>query len=245
MTAAGDAIRARTSLQGRTYAVAGAGGALGPHAVAALLAAGANVALADRTQESVEALVEGLPSARVRADAVDLLDPEDTARWVEAAVRRFGAVDGLLHLVGGWRGGTALAEAPDADWLDMHDLAVRTTQRTSRAFRAQLAAAGPRGRFLLVSSLQAARPGGKNAAYAAAKAAAESWTLALADDLRGTGATANVVVVNALETPEARGDGPGKASFQRVEDVAATLAFLCSDAAGSMSGQRVVLAGAH
>ncbi|MCW3011150.1 MAG: family oxidoreductase [Solirubrobacterales bacterium] len=235
------------SLAGRTYAIAGAGGALGPHVAWALLAAGANVALADRDQELLEGVVGTLPSDRVRSDAVDLLDPAESVRWCEAVTRRFGAVDGLLHLVGGWRGGTPLAEAPDDDWLVMHDLAIRTTQHTSRAFREQLAAAGPRGRFLLVSSLQAQAPGGRSAAYAAAKAAAETWTLALADDLKGTGATANVVVVNALVTPEQKEASPEKAfkTFQDVRDVAATLTFLCTDPARTMSGQRVVLAGAH
>lgn len=236
-----------SGLEGRTYAIAGAGGALGPHAARALVTAGANVALADRSVEHLDALVAELPAERVQADAVDLLDPRSAADWAAAAAGRFGGVDGLLHLVGGWRGGSLLAEADDEDWIVMHELAVRTTQHASRAFRSRLAEAGPRGRFLLVSSLQAQRPGGKNAAYGAAKAAAESWTLALADDLKGTGATANVVVINALVTPEQRAAAPEKpfATFQRVEDVAATLAFLCTDAARSMSGQRVVLAGAH
>ena len=236
-----------SALVGRTYAIAGAGGALGPHVARALVAAGANVALADRSLDHLAALVEELPEDRVMADAVDLLSPDGAATWADAVAARFGGVDGLLHLVGGWRGGSPLAEAPDEDWAVMHDLAVRTTQHASRAFRRHLAAAGTRGRFLLVSSLQAQRPGGKTAAYAAAKAAAESWTLALADDLKGTGATANVVVINALVTPEQRAAEPEKAfkTFQGVEDVAATLAFLCSDAARSMSGQRVTLAGAH
>lgn len=236
-----------TALEGRTYAIAGAGGALGPHVARALVAAGANVALADRSTEHVKPLVDELPAERVHADAVDLLDPRDAESWAAAVALRFGGVDGLLHLVGGWRGGTALTEAPDEDWLAMHDLAVRTTQHASRAVRAHLAEAGASGRFLLVSSLQAQKPGGKNAAYGAAKAAAEAWTLALADDLKGTGATANVVVINALVTPEQRAASPQKAfkTFQGVEDVAATLTFLCTDAARTMSGQRVVLTGAH
>ena len=236
-----------TALEGRTYAIAGAGGALGPHVARALVAAGASVALADRSTEHVKRLVDELPADRVHADAVDLLDPRGAESWAAAVALRFGGVDGLLHLVGGWRGGTPLAEAPDEDWTVMHDLAVRTTQHASRAFRPHLAEAGARGRFLLVSSLQAQKPSGPNAAYAAAKAAAEAWTLALADDLKGTGATANVVVINALVTPEQRAASPEKAfkTFQGVEDVAATLTFLCTDAARTMSGQRVVLAGAH
>lgn len=234
-------------LDGRTYAIAGAGGSLGPHVARELVAAGANVALTNRTAAHLEALAAGLPAERVHTEPADLLSLADTERWAGTVAERFGSVDGVIHLVGGWRGGTPLAQAPTEDADVLHDLLVRTVQHTTRAFREQLAGAGERGRFVLVSALQAARPSGANAAYGAAKAAAEAWTLALADDLKGTGATANVVVINALVTPETRAEHPEKAykTFQAVEDVAATIAFVCSDAARKMSGQRVVLAGAH
>lgn len=235
------------TLTGQTYAVAGAGGALGPHVARALLAAGANVALADRTPDHLAALTAELPADRTDADAVDLLSPEDTARWADAIDRRFGSVDGVVHLVGGWRGGTALPDASLDDWELLHDLLVRTVQHTSRAFHGRLADAGERGRFVLVSALQAQAPTGSNAAYGAAKAAAEAWTLALADSLKGTGATANIVAVNALVTPAMRAAAPEKAfnTFTDVDEVAETIAFLCSPAARKMSAKRVVLHGAY
>lgn len=234
-------------LEGRAYAIAGASGSLGPHVARALTAVGARVALGARRIDGLAALVEELPDGRADAHAVDLLSAEATAGWVEALVERFGAVDGVIHLVGGWRGGTPLAQAPIEDADAMHDLLTRTVHHTARAFRDQLAAAGDHGRFVLVSSLQATRPGGRNAAYAAAKAAAEAWTLALADDLKGSGATANVLAINALVTPETRAASPDKAfaTFQDVGEIADTVTWLCSPAARKMSGQRVVLAGAH
>ncbi len=127
--------------------------------------------------------------------------------WADLLAERFGAVDTLLHLVGGWRGGEPLATAPLDDYELLHDLLVRTLQHTTRAFRDQLAESG-NGRFVLISSTQAQQPGGTNAAYGAAKAAAESWTLALADDLAHTGATANIVVVEAILTPAMRAREP-------------------------------------
>jgi NAD(P)-dependent dehydrogenase (short-subunit alcohol dehydrogenase family) len=233
------------ALAGRTYAIAGAGGGLGPSVAEVLASAGANLALADRGLEHLDPVVEalGLDAARVDARAVDLLDEPATRSW-EAAVReRFGGVDGLIHLVGGWRGGTALAEAPMADWELLHDLLIRTVQLTSRAFRDALAHS-EHGRFVLVSALQAQKPSGTNAAYGAAKAAAEAWTLALADDLSGTDATANIVIINALVTPQMRAANPEKAykTFTDAEEIAGTIAWLCSDAARKMNGRRVVLA---
>ncbi len=229
----------------RTYAIAGAGGGLGPSVARVLAGAGASLGLADRGAEQLEPVVAelGLDPARLDARGVDLLDEEAVREWTAGLRERFGAVDGVVHLVGGWRGGTPLAEAPLEDWALLHDLLIRTVQHTSRAFRDDLAGS-PHGRFVLVSALQAQRPSGTNAAYGAAKAAAEAWTLALADDLSGTAATANIVIIDALVTPQMRAANPDKAykTFTDAGEVAETIAWLCSDAARKMNGRRVVLA---
>lgn len=232
------------SLQDRVIAVAGAGGGLGPLVVGQLAAAGAAVAGTDRSQESLDAMpaTAGIQADRWDGRAVDLLD-EDAARgWCAALVERFGRVDGLVHLVGGWRGGEALHEAPLADWELLHDLLVRTVQHTTRAFHDQLAAS-EHGRFVLVSAKQAQEPSNTNAAYAAAKAAAEAWTLAFADGFEPGGATANIIVVEAILTPRMREENPDGdfATFTPAEHVAEAIAFLCSDAAAEMNGQRLPL----
>src|SRR5918992_486715 len=94
-------------LEGRVIAIAGAGGGLGPIVSKRLAEAGATLALADRTQEHADAAREPLdtPDDRVDARAVDLLDEGEANGWAEALTERFGQVDGLLHLVGGYRGG--------------------------------------------------------------------------------------------------------------------------------------------
>src|SRR6266513_2290665 len=115
----------------------------------------------------------------------------------------------------------------DYEWL--HDLIVHTVQHTSRAYYDQLAGSD-NGRFVLVSSSQAQKPDGTNASYAATKAAAESWTLALADSFKDTNATANVVVVNAILTPRMREESPEKKfpTFTSAEDLADAIRFVCS-----------------
>lgn len=231
-------------LDDRVIAIAGVGGGLGPLVAQRLAADGAIVAGAGRDQGALDAIAVqlGLPPERWDGRAVDLLD-EDAARgWCAALVERFGRVDGLVHLVGGWRGGEPLQEAPLADWELLHDLLVRTVQHTSRAFHDQLAGSDV-GRFVLVSSKQAQAPTATNAAYAAAKAAAETWTLALADGFEGGEATANIVVVDAILTPAMREAEPEKdfPTFTPAEDIAAAIAFICSDAAKKMNGQRFPL----
>jgi NAD(P)-dependent dehydrogenase (short-subunit alcohol dehydrogenase family) len=231
-------------LDDRVIAIAGAGGGLGPLVAQRLAAEGAIVAGTDRDQAALDALASdlGLSPDRWDGRAVDLLDEEATRAWCAALVERFGRVDGLLHLVGGWRGGEPLHEAPLSDWELLHDLLIRTVQHTTRAFHDQIATS-PHGRFVLVSAKQAQAPTNANAAYAAAKAAAEAWTLAFADGFEPGGPTANIIVVDAILTPRMQEESPGEdfPTFTPAEDIAAAIAFLCSDAAKKMNGQRFPL----
>lgn len=235
-------------LEGRTIAIAGAGGGLGPAVARSLAAAGANLALTDRSMDFLDALVGdlALPADRVDAQAVDLLSEDAAKSWASGLEERFGGVDGLMHLVGGWRGGTPIHQAPLEDWDFLHGLLIRTVQHTTRAFHDALQSS-EHGRFVLISALQATSPSHTNAAYAAAKAAAEAWTLALADAFRESGgtATANVIVINALVTPAMREAEPGNEfrSHTDAGEIADTIVWLCSDAARKANGRRIILAG--
>ena len=236
--------RERGSLSGRVLAIAGASGTLGPIVVRRLAERGASLALGARDQEP---LVELAKSVGIEADtaAVDLLAAADAEAWANGIADRQGRVDGLVHLVGGWRGGTPIEDAPPEDWDFLQGLLVRTVQHATQAFARHLIETG-HGRFVIVSSSQGQTPTHTNAAYAAAKAAAEAWTLALAHRFRGTGATANVIVVRSILTPEMREESPDKdfSTFTPAEEIAEAVAYLCSDAAASMNGQRVTLRGA-
>lgn len=232
------------SLEGRVYAIAGIGGGLGPAVAEHLAAAGATVAGTDRDQTRIDEVGAGLdlPAERWDGRAVDLLDEQAAQGWCASLLERFGRVDGLLHLVGGWRGGEPLHEAPLADWELLHDLLIRTTQHTSRAFHDALLES-EHGRFILISAKQAQAPSNSNAAYAAAKAAAEAWTLALADGFAEARATANIIVVNAILTARMREENPDGdfADFTAAEHIAAAITYLCSDDAAEMNGQRLLL----
>jgi NAD(P)-dependent dehydrogenase (short-subunit alcohol dehydrogenase family) len=234
------------SLDGRVIAIAGAAGGLGPVACRRLGGAGATLACTDLAQDRLDQLASdlGLDDDRLDTRVVDLLDGDAASAWCAALTDRFGHVDGLLHLVGGWRGGQPLAEAPLSDYEWLHDLLVHTVQHTTRAFY-DVIRRSEHGRFVLVSSSQAGAPDGTNASYAAAKAAAEAWTLALADSFAKdeSPATANIVVVNAILTPQMRAENPDKPfrTFTSAEDIAEAIAFLCSDAAAKMNGKRLPL----
>jgi NAD(P)-dependent dehydrogenase (short-subunit alcohol dehydrogenase family) len=232
-----------SSLAGRVIAIAGAAGNLGPTVVRRLAPTGARLALGGRDLEELDALAAASVTEMDTA-AVDLLDPDDARSWANGIAERLGRVDALVHLVGGWWPSAPIEEASLEDWGRFQDLLIRTYQHATQAFAPHLLASG-RGRVVLVSTSQAQAPSHKNASYAAAKAAAETWTLALADRFRGTGATANVVVVGSILTPVMREESPDKdfSGLTPAEEIAEAIAFLCSDAAASMNGQRLTLRG--
>jgi NAD(P)-dependent dehydrogenase (short-subunit alcohol dehydrogenase family) len=232
-------------LDGRAIAVAGGAGNLGPAVVQRLADAGARPCVCGRDQEGLDELAAEI-AGQIETDVVDLLDPEAARRWAsDLTARHDGRVDGLVHLVGGWRGGKPIEEAPLEDWDFLAALLVRTLQHATQAFVPHLLASG-HGRFVLVSAGQAQAPTHPNAVYAAAKAASEAWTLALADRFKGTGSTANIVVVGSIVTPAMRAESPDKdfSTFTPAEEIAEAIAYLCSVASSSMNGQRVTLRGA-
>jgi len=240
-------------LTGKVVLVAGAAGAAGPPTLAALVAAGAQVVAIDndaaRLDPVVAAVGEAFEPAAATADVagrvtgvvVDLLDEEATRAAITAVADEHGRIDGLFHLVGGWRGGKGIVESDLADWDVMQNLLVRTLQHTSRACHDALVASG--GRLAIVSTPQAQQPGAKNASYAAAKAAAETWALAVADSFGDSGAAVVILQVKALLTDAMKADRPDRRfpGYTHVDDVAAHLVRLWESPADSSNGTRQCL----
>ncbi len=236
-----------TPLTGSVVVVTGAGGGAGGACVAGLLSLGCRVVAADVTQAPLDRLVE---AAGDKADSlttvvVDLLDTAATAAWADDLSTRFGRVDGVVHLVGGWRGGKVFADNSFEDWDLLHSLLIRTVQNTTLAFHDALADSS-QGRFVLISAQAVDTPTAGSAGYAAAKAAAETWTMAMADSfakLQGDDLHSAAVVlrVKALLTPAMREAKPDAAfaGYTTVEDLAVSIAGLWSQDAAAINGQRI------
>lgn len=239
-------------LEGAVVAVAGAGGPAGHAVLLRLAQAGAVVVGADsdaaRLATGVDAARFAHGGATVTGDTVDLLDLDETRAWADRTEKEFGRVDGLIHLVGGWRGSARFAETDLADWDLLEKLLIRTVQHTSLAFEGALGRSG-NGRFLLTSAAGASRPTGGNAAYAASKAAAEAWTLALASAFRKSGgeegprAAAAILVVKALVHEAMRAERPQAkfAGFTDVADLAEAAVDTWNRTAEEVNGKRLWL----
>lgn len=166
-------------------------------------------------------------------------------------------VDAVIHLVGGWRGAKGIEDQPDADWTALEQSTITTLRNVSRVFYQDLASS-PNGRFAMVSSTAVAAPTAGAATYAAAKAAAETWTLAVADGFRRTQSgnsenkdqpveqhsAAVVFVVKSLLDEAMRREHPERKfpGYTDVEDLAAAAVGLFDQPAAELNGQRLLLA---
>lgn len=123
------------ALDGAVIAVAGAGGPAGRAALLRLAEAGATVVGADndpeRLAEAVDAARYAHGGATVTGETVDLLDLDSTRAWADRTEKEFGHVDGVVHLVGGWRGSKTFTKTELGDWDLLEKLLIRTVQHTS------------------------------------------------------------------------------------------------------------------
>ncbi|HSP51892.1 MAG TPA: SDR family NAD(P)-dependent oxidoreductase [Cryobacterium sp.] len=182
---------------GRTVLIAGATSAAGRAVAAALTDAGARVIAVGSDADRLQSLRAEVPDAETYV--CDLGDFAEVTALADAVHAEHGPIDGLIHLVGGWRGGGGLAGQSDQDWDFLHTHVVTTLRNTTRAFNDDLLASSA-GRLAIVSSTSVDRPAPGGANYAAAKAAAETWTRAVGQGFAkaGTDAAAVIFVVRAL-----------------------------------------------
>ena len=180
--------RVSSGVSGRLVVIAGATSASGLAAARELVAAGARVVAVGRNPGRLRELADAVTANAGAADAgeagtlrtevCDLTDAAAVAELVGRVHAADGAVDGVLHLVGGWRGGGGLAGQSDEDYRFL-ERSLTALRHVSRAFDADLRSSAS-ARTAIVSSIAVTRPLAGGANYAAVKAASEAWARALA-----------------------------------------------------------------
>lgn len=236
------------SLENRTAVITGATGGLGSVLTRDLAARKANLALLDIDPARLAALTDdlSLPDSRFLAQTVNLLDPIETQTAAEAVAAKFGRIDILLHVVGGWIGGKTLLEVPRADLEFMLNQHVWTNFNVIQAFVPHLVKNGW-GRIVMVTSPYAARPNAKGGPYSIGKAGQESLMLTLSQELKGTGVTANLVQAKTIDVKREKvsAPSPDNASWTTPEELSAAILYLLSDEASTVNGAKIPLFGSY
>jgi 3-oxoacyl-[acyl-carrier protein] reductase len=227
-------------------AITGATGALGREAAARFAADGWRVGLLGTDQGRLTALAGDLELAQGSwaAGVGDLREAAAATAALGAVGEALGPVDALLHAVGGYAGGSTLVEV-DATTLD--DMVGQHVWSTFHAIRAVVPGMIDRGwgRVIAVVPVITAAPVAKQAAYTAAKAAQEALLRSLARELAGSGVTANIIAVKAIDAKGVRDrePSPKTAAWSTPAEIVDAMRWLCSDEAAAVNGQRIALDG--
>jgi NAD(P)-dependent dehydrogenase (short-subunit alcohol dehydrogenase family) len=241
-----EAAAAHPSDERRVVIITGATGPLGRTAAAAFVADGDRVALVGTAAERLASTAADLHLADGDwvAAVADLRQEADARAVVTTVLERFGRIDVLLQLVGGYTGGTALVELDSEALATMLDQHVWATFHMTRAVVPTMTSRGF-GRIVAVLPNMTANPGPRMAAYVAARAGQEAMLRSLAREVAGAGVTVNTLAVRAIDVAHERESAPSprNATWATPEEIVATMRFLCSDAAAAINGARIPLDG--
>ena len=227
----------------KTVIVTGAAGNLGKAVAQAFADEGANLVLVDLKRESLERAFESENDRRVFA-AADLLDMGDATALAQTALTRFGRIDVLCNIAGGFRMGEAVHETSDENWNFLFDINARTLLHASRAVVPHMLSAGG-GKIGNIGAFSAQRGVAQMGAYTASKSTVIRLTEAMAAELRDKNINVNCVLPTVIDTPENRAAMP-KAKPERwvaPADLASVIVFLASDAARAVHGAALPVTG--
>lgn len=236
------------SVKDRVVIISGASGGLGRVAAQRFAAEGAKLVLLGRSLDKLEELAADLelPNELVLNQAVDLSDRESTEDAAEAVLQKFGRIEILLNFVGGWIGGKPVVETEAPEIEQMLQQHVHASHSMLKGFTPHMLASGW-GRIVGVSSPTASRPPGNNSPYAIGKAGLEALMLSLAEEIKGSGVTANILLVNTIDTKHERENNPSRKNqnWTTPEEICATILHLCGDEARMINGARIPLYGSQ
>jgi NAD(P)-dependent dehydrogenase (short-subunit alcohol dehydrogenase family) len=225
-------------MRDKVVIVTGGFGILGHALGEAALAAGASVALVGR----------GTPAGSEKSDRllalgeVDLTDFTTTVRAFETVAARFGRIDGLANVAGGFRWQTL--ESGDLEtWSELFRMNLMTAVTATKAALPFLRAS--QGAIVNIAAAPAKKAGAGMGAYAASKAGILRLTESIAEELKESGVRVNAILPTIIDTPRNRADMP-KADHSKwvaPDQLAKAILFLLSDDAKAITGAELLVAG--
>jgi len=231
------------NLTGKEVLLTGGTGGLGQGVTPVLLAQGAASItipyMSAREVERMKGILSPADLARIRFVSANLGDEQSVQQLVDGMQR----VDAAIHLVGGFSMGPTHIYAYD-QWKADFDLNLGTTFLVCKhSLRRMLEQ--DYGRIVTVGSRGAVEPGAQLAAYCASKAGVLALTRAIADETRGTGITANIVLPSIIDTPGNRAamGAENAAQWVKPESLGQVICFLASEAARDLRGAVVPVYG--
>lgn len=225
--------------EGNVAIVTGGAGALGRVVASTFLNKGTQVAIPLRPGTPDANLPPEFQAfgGRLFVAAADLTREADTQTFAAEVLRRFGAIDILVNSAGGYAGGEVIGEASNAMLEKMLSANLTTAFLMCSAVLPAMREAGA-GRIINIAAMAALTPGAKRGPYAIAKRGVVTLTESIAEEVKGSGITANAIAPSIIVTEANRKSMPSADASRWVtpEEIAAIILFLCSPAARSVNG---------
>jgi NAD(P)-dependent dehydrogenase (short-subunit alcohol dehydrogenase family) len=220
--------------------ISGAKGGLGAYVTQAFLESRAQVIGTSRQIAAAD-----FPLPNFTPLPADLTKAEDANRLVGAIIARFQRINVLVHVAGGFAGGSPIHETDDTTWDGMMNLNVRAAFHILRAVIPPMRLE-KRGRIIAIGSRAGVEPSANIAAYAASKAALVSLVKTAALENKTFGIAANVILPGTIDTEANRKSDPGgnHSKWVSPEKLAALAFYLASDAAAEITGAAIPVYGA-
>ena len=225
-------------LTDRSVLVTGASGNLGRAVAKAFSDLGARLILMDMRRGDLK------DSEKQLVLETNLLDAESLRAAMAKALERFGRIDVLCNIAGGFRMGSPVHETKDADWDFLFGLNARSVLNTARAAVPAMLKAGG-GKIVNIGAFAAQRGAANMGAYIASKSAVIRLTESMAAELREKNINVTCVLPTIIDTPENRAAMPNADPRKWVapQDLAAVIVFLASDAARAIHGAAIPVTG--
>lgn len=229
----------------KTAIITGGTGGLGKRVVEKFFDAGASIAIPARSKSAAESFPAGLQSSkRLVFVEADVSDEASVKQFVAHVMKQFGRVDFLVNLAGGYAGGKPIADVSLQEWEGMLELNLKTAFLMSRETLTPMMRQ-KFGRIITIAAMPAITSGAKKGPYAISKRGVIALTETIADEVKGSGVTANAIAPSILVTDANKASMPD-ADFRRwvePDELADLILFLCSDAARSINGNTIKVFG--
>ena len=221
--------------------ITGASGGLGTSVTRAFLERGARV-----IGSSLRISAGNFPEPNFEPLVIDFNKLDEIRRGVARIVERYGRLDILVHVLGGFAGGPSVAETTDAVWEQMQNINLTSAFHVFRECISHLRKTNS-GRLIAIGSLTAAHPHANLGAYVTFKAALATLVQTVALENADSGLTANVILPGTMDTPANRKAMP-QADFSKwlkTNDVAELVLSLAEEQAKHLNGLAIPIEGAH
>lgn len=230
---------------GKVVLVTGSSGGLGTEVAHAFLKAGASVVLTYYSSDSLQSLQKICGVAKntflLRGD---FTKEDDVKILVSEAVKRFGKIDVLANVIGGYTTGKPVTAIAEKEWDHMMNINLKTAFLLSKHVVAQMVKQSS-GRVIHVAARSGLRGAGSDAAYIASKSGVIRLVESLSEEVKSKGINVNCIMPSIIDTEENRKAMPSAdhAKWVTPADISKVILFLASDDARPINGAAIPVYG--